>query len=146
MEKSRAYSSCWRNHAKHLCQPMSKITRCKSNNFTSYAGMTHVKNFLSQNCYIFSVSSIFMYITQAKQIINLLLLSNFHLVISYRRVQKESNELLYETVWSLVMVRNQLPAQVVKAVCNTYARVVDANVWNVFNFWGKFWNFSKKIL
>ena len=31
----------------------------------------------------------------------------------YRRVQKESDGLLY-TVWSLVMVRDQLPAQVVK--------------------------------
>ena len=45
--------------------------------------------------------------TQAKQIINLLLLNNFHPVMSYRRVQKESDELLY-TIWSLVMVRNQL--------------------------------------
>ena len=41
---------------------------------------------------------------------NLLLLNNFYPAISYRRVQKESDELLY-TVWSLVMVRNQLPAQ-----------------------------------
>ena len=49
--------------------------------------------------------------TQAKQIINLLLLNHFYSVI-YRRVQKESDELLY-TVWSLVMVRNQLPEQVV---------------------------------
>ena len=32
---------------------------------------------------------------------------------SYRRVQTENNELLC-TVWSLVTVRNQLPAQVVK--------------------------------
>ena len=45
--------------------------------------------------------------------INLLLLNNFYPVISYRRVQKESDGLLY-TVWSLVMVRNQLPAQVVE--------------------------------
>ena len=44
--------------------------------------------------------------------INLLLLNNFYPVISHRRVQKESDELLY-TVRSLVMVRNQLPAQVV---------------------------------
>ncbi|KOX80638.1 hypothetical protein WN51_05493 [Melipona quadrifasciata] len=36
--------------------------------------------------------------------------------ISYRRVQKERDEILY-TVWSLVMVRNQLPAQ----VCNMNA-------------------------
>ena len=34
-------------------------------------------------------------------------------MISYRRVEKESDELLY-TVWPLVMVRNQLPAQAVK--------------------------------
>ena len=35
--------------------------------------------------------------------------------MSYRLVQKESDELLYTaTVWSLVMVRNQLPAQAVK--------------------------------
>ena len=33
----------------------------------------------------------------------------------YRRVRKESDELLY-TVWSLVTVRNQLPAQVVEIV------------------------------
>ena len=49
--------------------------------------------------------------------INLLLFNHF-----YRRVQKESDELLY-TVWSLVMVRepyiyNQLPAQEAKSeVC-----------------------------
>ena len=42
---------------------------------------------------------------------NLLLLNNFYLVISYRRVQRESDELMC-TVWSLVTVRNQLPAQV----------------------------------
>ena len=44
-----------------------------------------------------------------KQIINLLPFNNFY---HYRQVQKESDELLY-TVRSLVMVRNQLPAQVV---------------------------------
>ena len=44
---------------------------------------------------------------------NLLLFNNFYPVITYRRVQKESDELLY-TVRSLVMVRSQLPAQVVK--------------------------------
>ena len=43
--------------------------------------------------------------------INLLLLNNFYPVISYRRVQEESAEFLYR---SLVMVRNQLPAQEVK--------------------------------
>ena len=40
--------------------------------------------------------------------INSLLLNNFYPAISYPLVQKESDELLY-TVWSLVMVRNQLP-------------------------------------
>ena len=35
--------------------------------------------------------------------------------MTYRRVQTESDELLY-TVWSLFMARNQLPAQVVKHV------------------------------
>ena len=48
--------------------------------------------------------------------INLLLLNNFYPVMSYRRVQKESDELY--TVWSLVMVRNQLSAQVVKNISN----------------------------
>ena len=60
---------------------------------------------------IFSQFQVYLSITQAKQIINLLLLNNFYPVI-YRRVQKESDELLY-TVWSLVTVRNQLPTQVV---------------------------------
>ena len=41
------------------------------------------------------------------------LYNNFYPVISYRQVQKESDELLC-TVLSLVMVRNQLPVQVVK--------------------------------
>ena len=53
----------------------------------------HVENFLLQNCIIFSVLGI----TQAKQIINLLLLNNFYLVI-YRWVRKEIDELLC-TVW-----------------------------------------------
>ena len=44
--------------------------------------------------------------------INLLLLSNFYPVISYRRVRKESDAVLY-TVWSLVMVRNHLPARLI---------------------------------
>ena len=37
--------------------------------------------------------------------INLLIFNRFYPVIEYRRVEKESDELLY-TVWSLVMVRN----------------------------------------
>ena len=56
---------------------------------------THVENFSFQNCNI------------AKQIINLLLLNHFYPVISYRRVQKESDKSLY-TVWSLVMVRKSV--------------------------------------
>ena len=35
--------------------------------------------------------------------------------MSYRRVRKQSDELLH-VVWSLVMVRNQLPAQVVNSL------------------------------
>ena len=38
---------------------------------------------------------------QAKQIINLLLFNHFYSIISYRRVSKESDELLY-TVWPFV--------------------------------------------
>ena len=48
--------------------------------------------------------------------INLLLLNNFYPtidIIPTSSKEKESDELLY-TVQSLVMVRNQLPAQVVK--------------------------------
>ena len=48
-------------------------------------------------------------LAQAKQIINLLLLDD----ISMQRARKESDGLLC-TVWSLVKVRDQLPAQVVK--------------------------------
>ena len=41
-------------------------------------------------------------------------------MISYQRVQKESDKLLC-TVRSLVMVRNQLPAQVVKEIRARYS-------------------------
>ena len=58
-------------------------------------------NFLSQNCNIFSVLSIFTTITQPRQIIMLLLLNNFCPVISCRRVQKESDELEF-VVYGLV--------------------------------------------
>ena len=51
-----------------------------------------------------------------KQVINLLLLNNFYPVMLYRRVRKESDELLYIQFWSLVMVRNQLSTQVVKII------------------------------
>ena len=36
--------------------------------------------------------------------------------MSYRRIQKEQKKELLYTVWSLVVVRNRLPAQVVKRV------------------------------
>ena len=62
---------------------------------------------------VFTVLCIFKYNPGETIIINLLLVNNFYPVTTYRRVQKESDELLY-TVWSFVMVRNQLPAQVVK--------------------------------
>ena len=61
------------------------------------------RNFLSQNCNIPSVLSIFRSITRAKQIINLLLVNNFYRVISYRRVQSESDELLFgHSLWSAI--------------------------------------------
>ena len=68
--------------------------------------------FCLKSASIFSVLSI----THVEQIIDLLLPNNFYLstVISYRRVQKENDELLC-TVRLLVMVRNQLPAQVVNS-------------------------------
>ena len=70
--------------------------------------------FFAPNCNSFSVSSIFnRKQNKDKQVINFLLLNNFYPVISYRRVQTESDELSC-TVWSFVMVRNQLPAQVIE--------------------------------
>ena len=71
--------------------------------------------FSSQNFVIFpTVLSIYLSKSKwTKQVTNLLLLDHFYPVISCRRVEKESDDLL-RTDWSLVMVRNQLPAQVVK--------------------------------
>ena len=54
--------------------------KCKARRLTFRA--THVENLLSQNCNIFSVSSVFKYIPRAKQIINLSLLNHFYPVIS----------------------------------------------------------------
>ena len=54
---------------------------------------------------IFPQFQVYLSITQAKEMINLLLLNSLYPVIC-RRVDKESDELFY-TVWSLVMVRNQ---------------------------------------
>ena len=54
----------------------------------------------------------FKYITQAKRIINLLLLSNLYPVTSYQRVQKESDELLYirfgRSLWSAISCQRNL--------------------------------------
>ena len=61
-------------------------------------------NLLSQN-YIFSVSST----TQAKQIINLLLLNHFYPVMSW--IDEFEKKATNYSIRSLVMVRNQLPAQ-----------------------------------
>ena len=44
--------------------------------------------------------------------------------MSYRRVQKESDELLY-TVRSLVMVRNRLPTQVVEDIYKSFSDTVE---------------------
>ena len=79
------------------------------NALTSCAGI------FSQNWNILSVLSTLEYITQAvKQTINSLLFSNFYPAISCRRVQKGKRRELSCTIWSLVMVRSQLPARVVK--------------------------------
>ena len=86
-------------------------------NLTSCAKMTfhvHVENFLSQNCNIFSISSIFKY--NPGKANNKFITSRSFLssdIIPTSSKGKESDESLH-TVRSLVMVRNQLPAQVVK--------------------------------
>ena len=67
----------------------------------------------SQNCNYSSVLSTFKY--NSGKTINLLLLDHF-CPLTYRRVQNESDELSYTVIWSLVTVRNQLPAQVVKCI------------------------------
>ena len=50
----------------------------------------------------------------------LIILNNFYPAVSYRRVQKKKAMNVYELytiiIWSLVMVRSQLPAQVVEKV------------------------------
>ena len=61
--------------------------------------------FFPKTCSIFSALSIVKY-KPGKT--NNKFLNNFYLMTSHQRDQKESDELLY---WSLVMVRNQLPAQ-----------------------------------
>ena len=63
-----------------------------------------VENFFSPKIATFSQFQVRLNVAQAKQMISSLLLSNFYPVISYRRVQKESDELSC-TARSLVMVR-----------------------------------------
>ena len=60
-------------------------------NITSCAGMTrHARRgFFVTNCDIFSVSSMFKCVTQAKQMTSLLLLNHFYPAMSYRRVREE---------------------------------------------------------
>ena len=70
------------------------------------------------NFYI--ILSIFI-VTQVKQIINFFTSQQFlssHIIAT----KKKATKLLY-TVWSLVMVRNQLPAQVVHA-CGFNSRIL----------------------
>ena len=52
----------------------------------------------------FSQFLVYLNITQAKQIINLLLLNHFYPVMSYRRVQKESDEFIVygRSLWSAI--------------------------------------------
>ena len=56
-------------------------------------------------------------------IINLLLPNHFYPAMSYRRVHKESDKLLY-TIWSLVIVRNHLKAH---SSCNFLYKVNEMN-------------------
>ena len=88
---------------------------CQREWLTSCARMTcHARReFFCPKIATFSQFQVYLSITQTKQIINLLLVNHFYPVISYRRVQRGSEELL-NTIRSLVMVRNQLPARVVQ--------------------------------
>ena len=85
---------------------------------------THVENFLSKNWNISSVLSVFKYNPGKTNNKFIKLVNNFYPVISYRRVQKESDVvtrfIILYTVRSLVMVRNQL--QMVKDTykCNVF--------------------------
>ena len=72
---------------------------------TSCAGMTHVENFLFQNCNTFSV--LYLSTIHAKRMTNFQqsLLNDFYPVMC-RRVQKESDQLLYiwfgHSLWSAI--------------------------------------------
>ena len=77
---------------------------------------------------IFSKFQVYLSTTQAKQIINLLLLNNFYPVISYQRLQKEKKATKYCTrfghsLWSA----NQLPAQGVET--NDLNGALTIHVW-----------------
>ena len=65
-------------------------------NFLRWKDVPRTSRIFCPKIAIFPQFQVYSNITQkAKQIINLLLLNNFYLVISYRRVEKESDELLY---------------------------------------------------
>ena len=73
-------------------------------------------HFLSKLQYFLSLKYI-LSIVEAKQIINVLLVNNFYPADTPTRSKEKENDELLCTVWSLVMVRNQLPAQMVKLRC-----------------------------
>ena len=91
---------------------------------------------VSSNISSQSVASVVYWsITQTRQIINLLLLSNFYPAI-YRWIRKE-DELYYNVVWSLVMVREpvtkskrlkQNQQALYVCVCNSSKLIVDRRV------------------
>ena len=70
-----------------------------------------VNHFYYPKIAIFSQFQVYLSMIQAKQTINLLHLNNFYPVMSYERVQRGKRQII--AVRSLVMVRNQLPAQLV---------------------------------
>ena len=72
---------------------ISRIEKCIGQliffvNLLHWNESLHVENLLPQNCNNSSVLSI----TQARQIINWLLFNNFYPVMSYQRVEEESDE------------------------------------------------------
>ena len=76
--------------------------------------VTHVENFLSQIATFSQVTSLYLNVTEVKQMISYFY-NNFYPVMSYRRVQKKKKATDYcirfgHSLWSA----NQLPAQGVK--------------------------------
>ena len=87
----------------------------------SSAGMTcHARReFFVPKIAIFSQFQVYLSIIQAEQTINLLLLHNFYPVISYRRIQKDSDELLYRVL--VTRYGPQSVAQVVRETLTSWA-------------------------